>query len=223
MRTNLLIGIVLLAAASLALALTPQAKQHVEQGPVLNLEEVFPEQIGEWKIDTSLPIVLPPQDVQESLQKIYSQTLSRTYINSSGERVMLSIAYGNGLDKQLDVHRPEYCYRAQGFDVEGYRDQVIKSAYGDIPVRRLVATQGSRIEPISYWITIGGKSVSSTFERKLLKLRRVLTDQVDSGLLIRVSTIEPDLNAAYATQEGFINALVGSIQPQYKQFILNYE
>ena len=188
--------------------------------PIADLEQIFPTQFGEWKVDTSVIPIEPSPDVKASLEKIYSQTLSRTYINGEGHRVMLSVAYGDGLDRQLDVHRPEYCYPAQGFTVSAYIDNVIQVMTENLPLRRLVATQGRRIEPISYWITIGDSAVSSTIERKLLKIRHGLTGQIGSGMLVRVSSIDNDDKRAYVKHDEFIRTMIAAMPAQHRAVIV---
>jgi len=85
---------------------------------------------------------------------------------------------------------------------------------------RLVATREDRLEPISYWIRIGDKALSSTFERKLEKIKRGLTGRADSGMLVRVSSIDKDEALAYKEQEAFINALLQAMpDAQRKQLI----
>ena len=71
------------------------------------LEQLFPKSFGDWAVDESLPVIVPPPDQQALLEKIYNQTLARTYINrSSGLRVMLSVAYGGDQSDGLTVHIP---------------------------------------------------------------------------------------------------------------------
>ena len=216
---TLIILVLMLGTAAGAKALKPTENLSAAK-PFDHLETIIPTRFGDWVVDTSLtPIEFSP-DLRESLKKIYSETLSRTYINKAGHRIMLSVAYGNGIDQQLDVHRPEYCYPAQGFEVSSYVDQVLNSTFGEIPLRRLVAQKGTRTEPISYWITIGNASVSSTFERKLLKLRYGLTGQIGSGMLVRVSSINSNKTAAYSDQDEFIRALIEGIpESKRKQLI----
>lgn len=64
-------------------------------------------------------------ELANNLDKLYSQTLTRTYINNDGYRIMLSVAYGeNQLSSDVtQVHRPEFCYVAQGFysEVKNHR------------------------------------------------------------------------------------------------------
>jgi hypothetical protein len=87
---HLLAGAAMLAAAAGAVALKPTIRM-AEQRPV-NLEKMIPQQFGDWKLDQSvMPLSGRPGDTGQA-DEIYSQVLSRTYINSKGERVMLSIA-----------------------------------------------------------------------------------------------------------------------------------
>ena len=218
----IMVGIAMLIAAGLASVLKFPEKPMPTIAKI-DLETMIPNQFGDWKVDVMSQIVQPAPEVQNSLKEIYSQTLSRTYINSAGYKVMLSIAYGSGFDKQLDVHRPEYCYRSQGFQVDDYEDHVFMSEFGKIPLRRMVATQGRRIEPISYWITIGNSTVSSTIQRKLLKIKRMLSGQQDSGMLVRISSIDSDKVSAYDKQAIFINELVKNIEISNRKLLINFD
>jgi EpsI family protein len=216
---NMLIGLALLVAAITAVMLKP-AQLVAEQGPKVDLETLIPKQLEGWQLDSSIMPLQASPDQEEALKKIYSQILTRTYINSLSQRIMLSVVYGDGIDRQLDVHRPEYCYAAQGFQVSQYTDQIIQTLFGDLSVRRMVATKGTRIEPISYWVKIGDKALSSTFERKLQKIKQGLTGRVGSGMLIRVSSIDNNKDLAYKEQEEFINAMLkGMPDAQRKQMI----
>jgi EpsI family protein len=219
LKRNILISLLLLVTAIMTAMLKP-APIVTEVGPKIDLETLIPKQFDGWHIDeTIIPLQASP-DQEDALKKIYSQILTRTYVNGLGQRIMLSVVYGDGIDRQLDVHRPEYCYAAQGFQVSQYTDQVIQTLVGSLSLRRMVATKGQRIEPISYWVKIGDKSFSSTLERKLQKIKQGFTGRVDSGMLVRVSSIESDEHIAYPEQETFISALLQSIpSAQRKQLI----
>ena len=93
MRRGVFIGIAMVVAAGLAIAARPTVRI-VDQKARIDLERSIPIAFGEWQVDASVaPIAVSP-DVQAKLNKIYNQTLSRTYVNGSGQRIMLSIAYG---------------------------------------------------------------------------------------------------------------------------------
>ena len=82
---------------------------------------------------------------------------------------------------------------------------------------KLVATNGQRIEPISYWIKVGDKAVISALERKLIKIKQILTGRADSGMLARVSSIETDQVLAYKEQETFINAMLSAMPEEQRK------
>lgn len=210
---HFVIGLCMLAAAGMALALKPTYKI-ADVGPKIDLETLIPKKFGEWKVDESLvPIKVSPE-VQANIDKIYGQTLTRTYIDAAGRRVMLSIAYGaNQGSDDFQVHRPEYCYSAQGFQIKkGWRD-TLKYGSGSLPVERLVAVQGSRNEPITYWITIGDKATLPGISRKLTQLSYGLTGKIPDGMLIRVSSISANANEEYRLQDQFVNAMLDAVGP----------
>ena len=125
-----------------------------------DLETLFPKRFGDWQIDTAMPVVLPAPDVQAQLNAIYNQVLSRTYVNSAGQRIMLAVAYGGDQSDGSSAHRPEVCYPAQGFAITGNERAVQPLGAGSLPVRRLISRLGDRSEPITYWVVVGGQIFS---------------------------------------------------------------
>jgi EpsI family protein len=146
------------------------------------------------------------------LNAIYNQTISRTYVNSKGQRVMLSVAYGGDQSDGTRAHRPEVCYPAQGFQVVSSATGSIATVAGPVPTRRVVARLGSRIEPISYWVVVGDKIALSGTDQKLAQLGYSVRGVIPDGMLVRVSTIDADPDRAYRVHEEFLLALTGAIQ-----------
>ncbi|MBZ0069833.1 MAG: EpsI family protein [Thiobacillus sp.] len=217
---HLVIGVCMFAAAGLALALKPTEKI-ADAGPQIDLETLIPRQFGDWKIDTTIVPLIADPELQAKLDKIYNQTLTRTYINSRNERIMLSIAYGGEQSDSMAVHKPEVCYPAQGFQIMKSLTGTFSTGEGDIPVKRLVATQGRRIEPITYWTTVGDTAViSSSVKWKLNQIKYGLTGKIPDGLLFRISSIQADENAAYQVQDDFARALLGVLTPEGKKRII---
>ncbi|GAB4483746.1 MAG: hypothetical protein OHK0018_15460 [Erythrobacter tepidarius] len=210
-------GILLALAMALAAAAAVQMKptrKIADQGPKIDLEAMIPRQFGDWKVDPAvIPLKVSP-DVQARLDKIYNQTLARTYVNGKGERVMLSIAYGGDQSDNMQVHRPEVCYTAQGFEVTANAFGRIDTAWGAIPVRRVVARQGARNEPITYWIVVGDRIATRGLEQKLAQLRYGLTGRVPDGMLVRVSSIDRDEARGYAIQQEFVGTLLARVDEQ---------
>ncbi|MCX7113985.1 MAG: EpsI family protein [Proteobacteria bacterium] len=205
------IGLAMILAAVMAVAMKPTQKL-AGQGEAVNLEMMIPRQFGDWKVNDKVPPLLPDERTQGTLKKIYSQTLSRTYRNDGGGQVMLSIAYGDSQNDLLQVHKPEVCYTAQGFQILREFEGAFSALSGErIPVKRLLAVQGDRVEPITYWITVGETVSANSLGRKLAQLKYGLTGRIPDGLLFRVSSIGSDAQAAYEEQVEFSNALLAAM------------
>ena len=211
----LLLGLALFATAVGAVALKPTHRL-ADQGSKVDLETMIPKQFGDWQEDIqhSLQVINP--QVQEKLDRIYSQTLTRNYLNSKGERIMLSIAYGEDQSDAKQLHYPEVCYPSQGFEVVSTQTGTLKTGFGDIRVKRLLTVLGSRTEPLTYWTTVGNKVVIGGQEAKLEQLRFGFQGEVPDGLLFRVSSITPDAEAGYALQQAFLSAVFAAI-PEKKR------
>ncbi|QBI03015.1 exosortase-associated protein EpsI, B-type [Pseudoduganella albidiflava] len=207
---SLVMCAMMVSSAAVTKVITPTAKLADRQAR-FDLTRMVPAQFGDWHVDDSIvPLQVDPE-TQSKLDKIYNQTLSRTYINSQGERIMLSIAYGGDQSDTLGVHRPETCYTAQGFNVKEQVDGMLPTAYGDIAVRRLFASAGSRYEPVTYWITIGDKVTRPGLEQKMQQLKYGLSGSVPDGMLVRVSNIATDTSAAYAVQQKFVGDMLSAL------------
>jgi hypothetical protein len=63
-----------------------------EMTPV-DMTTMLPERFGDWREEKTGPAVITDPTVEATLKQFYSQTLSRTYVNSKGEIIMLSLAY----------------------------------------------------------------------------------------------------------------------------------
>jgi EpsI family protein len=209
----------MVAAAILAMALTP-TKFNAATAPKVNLEALIPKHFGEWSMSEAQEIMLISPEQEATLKQIYNQTLTRTYVNSNGQQVMLSIAYGGDQSDSMQVHRPEVCYPAQGFQVFKKTDGIINTGFGSIPVVRLVATQKERVEPITYWIMVGNTVAENKFWWKIAQLKISLTGKIPDGLIFRVSTIDADEGQAYRIQDVFINELLHSLNPYQRSRLI---
>jgi EpsI family protein len=187
LAASLALGLCMAGAAMLASALTPRQKI-ADTRARFQLAAMVPIQFGEWEVDNRIiPLQVDPA-TQAKLDRIYNQTLSRTYINRDGQRVMLSLAYGGDQGDNMGVHKPEICYAAQGFEISASHAASLATPFGGLPVTRLVAVQGARREPITYWITIGNRAVLPGMDQRLLQLKYGLSGTVPDGMLVRVST-----------------------------------
>jgi len=209
-KVSLLLAALMVSSAAVTQALTPTARMADAQGR-FSLEQMVPRSFGEWQVDPRMmPLQVDPA-TQAKLDRIYSQTLGRTYVNRNGERIMLSIAYGGDQGDNMGVHKPEVCYTAQGFTVGDGQKGAIGMGLGVLPVKRLFAVAGARQEPITYWITVGRKATMPGVEQRLQELRYGLSGTVPDGMLVRVSSIGADTEAAYALHDQFVRSLLAAL------------
>lgn len=214
-----LIAAAMLAAAILAVALTPSMRM-AERNPTVDLEAMIPSMFGDWQQEAVIASLVISPDVQSQLDRIYGQTLTRTYRNSKDARVMLSIAYGGDQSYSTQVHRPEMCYPAQGFEVRGMTKGFIDVGDARLPVMRLVAIQGPRVEPITYWAMIGGSAVRGNLEQHLARLKYGLSGKIPYGLVIRVSTISANEAQSYLVEEEFLRDMLQAVSSGHRRFLM---
>lgn len=213
---GLILGALMVLASGLTKVLTPTV--HLSKSrPALELGTAIPLQFGEWKEERNLASVVVNPQMEATIKKIYTQTLSRTYINHNGARIMLSIAYGNDQRDGVALHYPEVCYPAQGFQVISNRQSVLVTAQGAIPVQRLETNfSNKRFEPVTYWTTVGDATVIGGISKKIAEIRYGLKGEIPDGLLFRISSINTDTQAAFALQDSFAKALLNELQPDMR-------
>jgi EpsI family protein len=216
---HLVIGLCMFAAAGMALALKPTHKI-ADAEPKIDLEVLIPKTFGDWKIDETITPLIANPEQQSMINKIYNQTLTRTYVNPNGDRIMLSIAYGGDQTDTMAVHKPEICYPAQGFQILKNSTSTLSTDEGSIPIKRLVATQGARVEPITYWTTVGDTVAVSGWKWKMQQMKYGLTGKIPDGLLFRISSIQADEAKAYQAQDAFTRDLLKAMSPSGRQRII---
>jgi len=216
---NWLLLVLMLATSLVAWALLPHISMASQRGK-MELADVIPGDFGDWHElkQSSLQLVNPQQT--NELAKLYSQTISRAYVNANGSVIMLSIAYGQNQSRDLQVHRPEVCYSAQGFQILSSTKTNLNNAMGSIPVMQLVAQKGQRNEPLTYWVRIGEKIVRGNLEQGYARLNYGLHGLIPDGTLFRVSSIDRSNNAAFALQQVFIADLLNAISETGKSYLL---
>ncbi len=209
-RVAVATAVMMVGAALLAVVMRPKPRD-ASLPPAIVLETAVPKSFGGWReLPSAVVQVINPQ-TQELLDKLYSQTLSRTYVNAQGYRVMLSLAYGDDQRGGLQAHMPEVCYPAQGFSLTGVADHKIATQWGTIPGKRVLTQLGQRYEPITYWFAMGDRAVGSNWEKRLVEIRFGLTGQVPDGLLFRVSSIDANADGAFVQQQAFVESLLQAL------------
>jgi len=207
----------MLVAAWMAQALTPVLPPAPRER--IDLAALVPANFAGWREDNRA-LAIPSGAVQAQLDKIYDQTLTRIYQDRKGRSVILVIAYGGVQSRGLQVHRPEVCYPAQGFQEAGRRLDTLDARSAEIPVMRLIMTQGQRYEPLTYWVRIGDRPVRGNLEQGFARLEYGLRGVVPDGLLFRVSTIGMPADAAFAAQDDFVRDLLRVLPADSRRLLI---
>jgi EpsI family protein len=194
------------------------ARPNKPAGTDLNLEVDVPVAFGEWTQLKETAQILNPA-TEKLLGEIYAQILSRAYVDKSGYRIMLSVAYGSDQRGGLQAHKPEVCYPAQGFKVSTLEDGVLPTSFGDIAVRRLTTSMGPRYEPVTYWLTVGDRVVRTRLEKRVAEVAMAITGRIPDGVLFRVSSIDRDSAQAFAMQQKFAADLMGHLSPRKRRHL----
>jgi EpsI family protein len=210
---------VLMCGVAIAAAAIRHLARSTKSTAAIQLEAVIPKQFGDWHVDERQLVAVVNPQTQQLLDKLYSQTLSRTYVDSRGYRIMLSLAYGSDQRGELQVHRPEVCYPAQGFTLLSNDEAALVTPLGAIAGRRLNTRLGSRIEPVSYWITVEGRAIRSQWDMRWAELRLSLEGKAHSGLLFRVSSIDGNSVIAFREHDRFVNDLLAALAPRERWYV----
>lgn len=189
-------------------------------GPKIDLEAMIPQAFGDWHEEKQSSAQIVDPRTKEMLDKLYSQTLTRTYVNTRGYRIMLSIAYGEDQSDGRQVHKPEVCYPAQGFTLKDKQFGVLQTAYRAIPVIRILTSLGERIEPVTYWVTVGTVVVRGGVEKKLAEMRYGLNGEIPDGMLFRISSIDAQVDEAYVKQAQFASELLDQLTSANRQRLI---
>jgi EpsI family protein len=203
------VALCMLAAAGLSMAMKPTKRADPARAQV---DQIVPQHFGGWQVDPTVVPIAPAPDVQANLDQIYDKVVSRAYLGPNGEHVMLSIAYGGEQSDSLKAHRQEVCYTAQGFQVREVRSDQLSMGTHRFPVVRMVAQKGVRVEPVTYWFTMGDEVVLTRGERLIAQLKHGLRGNIPDGMLVRISNISDKPTASFAVHDRFVRDLVAALQ-----------
>lgn len=210
-RREVLLGGGMLLAAAGAAALTP--RHHVELLHGRKLDAIIPAAFGDWVMKPSSAFVLP-KTPGSLADRLYSDTVSRLYVAPDRLPMMMVLAYGNLQSDLLQLHRPETCYAAVGFQISNsVRSALALAPKVAIPWRELTASTENRVEPIAYWTRIGDFLPTDKSEQRAMRFRQQIAGIIPDGILVRLSTVAEPTPATFAELTAFGRALVLAVKP----------
>ena len=209
---QLMLAAVMLLAAVIAYALTP--RNYTADSNNIDLSTMVPARFADWQQVEMKGVIVNPE-VDDQLAKVYAQVLERVYVNTQGQRIMLSIAYSRDQRQSSgqQTHLPDLCYPAQGFALHDKRQLLLQLGGQTLTVNSMIAQRDQRVEPLMYWITTNGVVSTERNSRKLSQVQAGLKGLIYDGMIIRVSTINEDTNAARLLEADFLSKLSQSQTP----------
>lgn len=218
-RRDMIIGGACLAAAVGAEAARPRHRLTL-LAEDQSLEKAIPRAFGRWKVREGEGIITPQSEDSLAAQ-LYNQSIGRFYENADGDVVMLLIAYGNTQSDTLQLHRPEVCYPAFGFEIVENRPTQIPLGNGAmLPARNLLASVPGREERISYWTRIGEYLPVSNGEQREMRFRTALAGIIPDGVLVRISNTAPDDAKGFALNSRFAADMMAAIPPSVRPALI---
>ena len=206
-RRKFLLGLLFCSATAVAAWRAPTKR--VDHLGRQKLEDLVPKKIGRWNFVANSGVVVPPND--PLLNALYSQQLTRVYSDGQNPPVMLLMAQSGSQTGFLQVHRPDFCYRASGYQISAVSPHPIQIGSGVLPASMMDATAGGPPEHVVFWTRIGDQIPTSWTEQKLVVAEQNLRGIVPDAILVRLSIVSQDTAAARAAIDTFVRAMLTAI------------
>ena len=209
-RRDLLIASACALAAGAAYALKP--RKYLSLSGAEKVDDILPRTFGQWSSRDVSNLVAPKQE-GDLTARLYGEVVERIYRHQpSGAEIMMLVAHGDTQTNDLQLHRPEVCYPAFGFEIAQNAPMQLQLPAGlTLPGRRLVAELPGRRESIVYWARLGEFMPVNGAEQRLDRLKTAMAGYVADGLLARFSAVGPDSAAVMARLEQFVPELVMAV------------
>ena len=215
-RRSLILGGMMLGTAGTALGLELRNRA---QDPVNKpLAGELPTRVGRWSVVEEGEIVKPPEAPEKSR---YDQELSRSFVSPGNPPIMLLIAYGSTQSDTLQVHRPEFCYPAAGFQLGDSRpvtQPITRSV--SIPASFFTATREERVEQVLYWVRLGEYFPDSWLRQHVARMKNAVRGLTTDGILVRASIIDSDAAGAQRLLVDFLQQLTLGSTPVGRRILL---
>ena len=178
-----------------------------------SLKTLIPRNLPGFDEGGTEDIVIPKTEGSLS-SRLYSDQLARSYQQAHADTspVMMLLAYGPAQTDMLQVHRPEICYPAIGFEIAEKHFLEIPNGRGQaIPAVALTAVASDRIEDVIYWTRVGQSLPRNFAEQSWDRWRQSLAGNVNDGTLVRASAIRVDNQPQFAQVSRFMEALIAGV------------
>ncbi len=215
-RRALIGGTLCVGAAALAYQLKPH--RYVSLLRQATLDDLVPRSFGVWTSeDVGDPLALNAPGTLSS--KLYNQLVTRLYSNGHGAQVMMLLAHGERQSDELQLHRPEICYPAFGYNLlVNEPEELPLGGQVRLPARRLLARSPNDEERVIYWTRVGEYFPTSASEQRQARFQNTMAGVVPDGVLCRFSTA--NTSTAWTGLHQFLLELIGATAPHGRQVLI---
>jgi EpsI family protein len=214
-RRALIAGALCAGGAGLAYQLKPH--RFVSLLNEAKLDDLVPRRFGNWTSDdVGDPLALNGPGTLSS--KLYNQLVTRLY-SDGRTRVMVLLAHGERQSDELQLHRPEICYPAFGYELLANEpEQLPLGGRVNLPARRLLARSPNDEERVIYWTRIGEYFPTSSGEQRKARFSNTMAGIIPDGVLCRFSTA--DTAAAWGGLRDFLQQLMVATAPPGRRVLI---
>lgn len=202
-RRDFVVGATLASASAVGYAAQPK----IVNPRIANrtFESWIPERIGPWSVQSASGVVLPPPDALSD--RLYDNLVTRVYRGPGPAPVMMLIAYNYKQDGVLQLHRPEFCYPAGGYQLSSTVPVELTLGRGRmIPASAFTAVSATQTEQVLYFTRLGSSFPRSWIDQRASVLWANLRGEIPDGAMMRVSLIGTDQQRALDVLRGFLAA-----------------
>ena len=133
---------------------------------------------------------------------------------------MLLIAQSGGQTGMLQVHRPEVCYPAGGYQLSSVTTQRMEIDGKSLPTNRLTATADGQAEQILYWTRVGEDLPVNWRDQRLAVASQNIRGLIPDAVLVRVSIRSNDAATAFLALEDFTRSMIADISPAQRRILI---
>ena len=221
-RRELVLGGACMAAGAAAGALKIR-KEVTLLGPK-KIADVVPTAFGHWTSqDVGDPYAVNGPESLSS--KLYNELVTRQYADGGpGAPILALFAYGRHQSDELQLHRPEVCYPAFGYEVVRNEPLPLKiGGIATVPARRLAAQAEDRRDSIIYWSRMGELIPQDSRQQRMVRLKIAMRGILPDGLLCRFSMTGDTPQQNWRQMEAFIDSLVLAVAPDERKVLIGTE
>ncbi len=213
-RREAMLGAMLALGGAAALWVKPRARPEAVNDVVL--DDLLGHAMPGWQMIQADDVILADVDALGVNQ--YDQLAIAQYRAEDQHGVTVVLAHGGAQSPSPQLHRPEFCYPASGFEILMQQEKSLEFGGRTIPVGVLTAQRASRLETVLYWTRIGSSFPRGIWEQRVAVATGAFHAKSQDGLLARFSTDGTD-QAAITRLERFTSEFV-TVQDAAQQRLL---